>query len=271
MRRRVGVMTVPLACLVVLFVAPLASAQTPGEGPLPASQPLLNARGSLLPPDSPDWGINSYIAYVVPAWSFNNRRDAQHHVNGGYMNKSGGTESYFDQTIYLPSGAIVDGVTTYYYDVDASANVEFYFYRMTYTGAAAATPTLLFVQNSTGNGGFQAGYAPLTTSETILNYSGSMLNAYYLVVGLKPSGSQSDLSFGGVAVWYRLQISPAPATATFYDVPTDYWAFRHIQALAASGITAGCAAGYFCPENYVKRSEMAVYLAKALGLHWPDA
>jgi len=24
-------------------------------------------------------------------------------------------------------------------------------------------------------------------------------------------------------------------------------------------------------ENYVKRSEMAAYLAKALGLHWPDA
>jgi len=45
---------------------------------------------------------------------------------------------------------------------------------------------------------------------------------------------------------------------------------RHIEALAASGITAGCGTGVFCPEQNVKRSEMAVYLAKALGLHWPD-
>jgi len=78
------------------------------------------------------------------------------------------------------------------------------------------------------------------------------------------------LRFGGATLWYTLQISPAPATATFSDVPTGYWAFRHIEALAASGITAGCGGSNFCPENYVKRSEMAVYLAKALGLHWSD-
>ncbi len=62
----------------------------------------------------------------------------------------------------------------------------------------------------------------------------------------------------------------APASPTFTDVPTGYWAFQHIEALAASGITAGCGSGNYCPEQYVKRSEMAVFMSKALGLHWPN-
>ena len=74
--------------------------------------------------------------------------------------------------------------------------------------------------------------------------------------------------FKAVRIYYHLQVSPAPATATFVDVPTGYWAFRHIEALAASGITAGCGGGAFCPEEPLTRAQMAVFLAKALGLHW---
>lgn len=41
-------------------------------------------------------------------------------------------------------------------------------------------------------------------------------------------------------VYYTLQVSPAPAVATFSDVPTSHPFFRFIEALVASGITAGC-------------------------------
>ncbi len=41
-----------------------------------------------------------------------------------------------------------------------------------------------------------------------------------------------------------------------------------MEALAASGITAGCDATNFCPNEPITRVQMAVYLAKALGLHW---
>ena len=68
-------------------------------------------------------------------------------------------------------------------------------------------------------------------------------------------------------IYYNLQVSAAPATATFTDVPTGYWVFQYVEALAASGITSGCGGGNFCPEQAVKRSEMAVFLSKALGLH----
>jgi len=67
--------------------------------------------------------------------------------------------------------------------------------------------------------------------------------------------------------WHRT-ISPAPATATFSDVPTNHWAFQFVEALAASGITAGCGGGKYCPDDPITRGQMAIYLSAALGLHW---
>jgi hypothetical protein len=35
-----------------------------------------------------------------------------------------------------------------------------------------------------------------------------------------------------------------------------------------SGITVGCGSGDYCPSSFITRGEMAVFLAKALGLQW---
>ncbi len=76
--------------------------------------------------------------------------------------------------------------------------------------------------------------------------------------------------FGGVGVFWRRQVSPAPRAATFLDVPTEHTYFQFVEALAASGITAGCGGGdFFCVNSPLTRGQMAVFLAKALGLHWP--
>jgi hypothetical protein len=45
--------------------------------------------------------------------------------------------------------------------------------------------------------------------------------------------------------------------------------YDYIGALAASGITSGCGGGNFCPDSPLTRRQMAVFLTKALGLHWP--
>jgi len=70
-------------------------------------------------------------------------------------------------------------------------------------------------------------------------------------------------------LFYRLQVSPAPPTADFGDVPTNHPYFQFIEALSGSGITAGCGNGDYCPDRPITRGEMAVFLAKALGLQWP--
>ena len=68
--------------------------------------------------------------------------------------------------------------------------------------------------------------------------------------------------------WER-QVSPAPVFATFGDVPVDHPFFQFVEALADSGITAGCGNGNFCPDAPLTRGQMAVFVSKALGLHWP--
>jgi hypothetical protein len=52
----------------------------------------------------------------------------------------------------------------------------------------------------------------------------------------------------------------------FTDVPDNYWAAVWIKQLAADGITGGCGAGVYCPENPVTRAQMAVFIVKTFGL-----
>lgn len=78
-------------------------------------------------------------------------------------------------------------------------------------------------------------------------------------------------NLGGIAgmlVGYVLQVSPPPPLASFDDVPTDHPFFKFIEALTASGITAGCDTNppRFCPDQPLTRGQMAVFLAVGLGL-----
>lgn len=79
----------------------------------------------------------------------------------------------------------------------------------------------------------------------------------------------ADLGWGGALLQWKATLSPAPATASFSDVPTDHPFFAYIEALQSSGITAGCGAGMYCPDDPITRGQMAVFVAKALGLYWP--
>jgi hypothetical protein len=84
------------------------------------------------------------------------------------------------------------------------------------------------------------------------------------------TGASSATSFSAVIVSYRLRVSPAPATATFGDVPVGHPQMRFIEALAAAGITGGCGGGNYCPDAPLTRGQMAVFLSTALGLHFPN-
>ena len=74
---------------------------------------------------------------------------------------------------------------------------------------------------------------------------------------------------GGVRIVWHRQVSPPPATATFPDVPTNHLFFQYVEALYAAGITAGYGNGNYGVNDPISRGQMAVFLAKALGLHWP--
>jgi hypothetical protein len=87
---------------------------------------------------------------------------------------------------------------------------------------------------------------------------------------LQPNVTNGTVRFLGGDVSYKLRISPAPVTARFTDVPTTHPFFQYIEALAASGVTAGCTATQYCPDAPLTRGQMAVFLSRALGLHFPN-
>ncbi|WP_456449139.1 S-layer homology domain-containing protein [Thiolapillus sp.] len=50
----------------------------------------------------------------------------------------------------------------------------------------------------------------------------------------------------------------------FDDVPASHWACGYIEEFANLGITSGCNANNYCPEDNVTRSQMAVFFVKGL-------
>ena len=165
----------------------------------------------------------------------------------------------------LPNGALLTGIEAYFCNTDPNHNyllgVQLYssWYdgtNNTYLGAA------VYSNSSSGCGEFQI--ADLTP----LNYQVNYYDNQLVLVGRidKSDGSQA---LAGVNLFYRLQVSPAPPTPDFGDVPTSSPQYQFIEALYASGITAGCGSGNYCPNAPLTRGQMAVFLAKALGLQWP--
>lgn len=67
------------------------------------------------------------------------------------------------------------------------------------------------------------------------------------------------------------QVPPGPATATFPDVPPDFWAFKYIEFLAKRDVVRGFPDGLYHPELDVDRASMEVFIARAFELPLPGA
>lgn len=87
-----------------------------------------------------------------------------------------------------------------------------------------------------------------------------------------PSPVPAESNVVPVPLAVRVPASPSPSpTATpeatepagFSDVPTDFWAYPFITALAARNIISGFPDGTFRPEDPVTRAEYAAMLQKA--------
>ena len=63
-----------------------------------------------------------------------------------------------------------------------------------------------------------------------------------------------------------LDVSSAPATATFSDVPTTHYAFKYVEAAAKAGLIHGVGNGMFGAGADLSRQDMAVLFVRALGV-----
>jgi len=175
----------------------------------------------------------------------------------------------FGASLHLPSGAKIVSIELDYYDVSPVAQAYANFFVCDYKGLNCTNP----IHCSSGYT-ICSGVENVSGDDfVVVDLSGDGIsvdnfeNRYFFWVG---NGSlDGTTSTSRISVGYQLQVSPAPATASFTDVPTSSPQFQFVEALVAAGITAGCGGGNYCPNNPVTRGQMAVFLAKALGLQWP--
>jgi hypothetical protein len=165
----------------------------------------------------------------------------------------------------LPSGAVIEAMQLEACDTNATAGAQVMaaLYRQVQLEAAVVTLAGPVVTGGTPGCAFFT--ALVTPPHTVNNDDGTYAAEVFM------TGGSLSTRFQAVRVVYRLQVSPAPGTATFpNDVPASHPFFRFVEALAAAGITGGCSAGSYCPDSPVTRGQMAVFLATALGLHFPN-
>lgn len=207
---------------------------------------------------SPDWGTSSDVVVLVAAKAFVPRNTATvlstYWDNGVTYVQS--TLNYLYASVSPPLGALITGVGFDGYDVDGTLNIA---WGLRVANADGSSTSLAWY-GSSQSGGWFSSYGSIAPHQVALG------KYYFLLVDLAKIGQ--DMRIRGMRLYYKLQVSPSPATATFSDVPTGHIFFQYVEALAASGITAGCGNGNYCPDEPLTRGQMAVFLSKAIGLHW---
>jgi len=188
-----------------------------------------------------------------------------------------GADCLWAAQIGLPLGAEVIQIQLMAYDNTTGGRVGMWLlaYESAWDGTIPHYTNLGYIETgTTETPEFTRQTLYLTGSPVVIraweDLDGDEISHYvsYVVRIRMDSVPSPTLQMWGVALVWNRVISPAPASATFPDVDPSFWAFREIEALAASGITTGFPDGTFKPTAAVTRAQMATFLARALGLHW---
>ena len=235
--------------VLTILLASVAAAQAP-----PASLLVPTTRRA---PE--EFGTQDYTVTVIDATAFT--ADGPFSTDNGSMSRTfnffGG---HYFAGVNIPTGAVIDFIGLESYSNADIPLVATLFYLSRYSGTTYGIVSVTSTAHT-----FDTDYNP-TALGLLLGQNAH--NALVLDVYQRPGFGNSP-AFGWVEIWWKRVVSPAPATASFNDVPTSHPFFQFIEALKASGITGGCGGGNYCPDNPLTRGQMAVFLSKALGLHWP--
>jgi hypothetical protein len=216
------------------------------------------------------YGLNSQDL-VIPAFAFAPTfHDYQFLIGANGIMPTAAQEQTWVASVGVPDGGIVDEIDVLVVDNDGgaiiSAAASLAAFPVSGSGTCGGPVATGDSTGITGQGTIVMaspfGTEPLT-SRGLCGGVDSWLGRYVTVTMLS-----SGQSLAGARIAWHRSVSPAPGTATFADVPVSDGAFQYIEALVASGITAGCGGGNFCPDATLTRRQMAVFLSKALGLHW---
>jgi len=194
--------------------------------------------------------------------------------SSGYLIKQNAGELQLYAPLQLPDGAVITRLCLYARNEDVSnvVNVSLQAVKLASPGHA---PGVVSIPGTLALADFHNGYGEVCTNPISYEFHETAdvdgdqapeLVAHRLRAFV-PFGA---FALGGVRITWHRQVSAPPATATFPDVPTSHLFFQHVEALYAAGITAGYGNGNFGVNDPITRGQMAVFLAKALGLHWAN-
>lgn len=250
--------------VVLLFLASALIAQT-------RSDPTLGGVAVTATPTTQNtYGTQGLVTYSIEALAFvSNDSDTtytlQPNPDVGLYRTSASGIGCFVAPVHLPQGAKVYNLILDSCDSNAANDV----FGLLFSQPLPSGATTTYGVNSGGTPGCGTRFtADISASNVVIdNYNNSYFARVCMFV------PDSSLVLKGFSLQYKIQVSAAPGTATFSDVPTSHPFFQYIEALGASGITAGCTAPpnpQYCPDAPLTRGQMAVFLSRALGLHWPN-
>ena len=178
---------------------------------------------------------------------------------GGFTRYPSDNASLWAAPLHLPGGSVVRRLELDYCDNNPAGHLYLTLRECDNEGLIC---TNVVEVDSTNNG------CNFVSDDTL----SLRIDNFHKIYGLSLAFGAADGSvvLGGAIVSYQLEVSPAPVTPSFADVPKTDAAYQFIEAVYASGITAGCGGGKFCPDAPLTRRQMAVFLAKALGLQWTN-
>ena len=216
--------------------------------------------GTLVVP-SPAYGTVLYSVTSVFAASFNGVGilDPIATDGVGYRYFTGGSGLLIG-SVSIPSGVVIDFIGLNSCD-PAGSSFDLTLYDATVGSDYTAVGSMVSSLNP----------CAVQYNGTALNYLYAQTAGHNLQIYIHQDPSTPQDGTAGVMsaeVWWRRQVSTPPADPDFLDVATSNPQYQFIEALFKSGITVGCGGGNFCPNAPVTRGQMAVYLAKALGLAW---
>lgn len=257
-----------LRCLSIAALAlPVATSMTAQDSPAPPVAPQtipVNVGGAAA--SVPEYGTTALTYEQVPGAAFTpfvsgSTYSLSSVITGRVLRTSAFPAQYFAAAVRIPSGALLK-----YLELDACDNtsstgyVQASLVESDRLGSVTASAPFLLTDGT--------GCHFFSEDLTSLNLVANNLTKHYWLIAYISAAQGFEVGLAGMVVGYQLQVSPAPAVATFGDVPTSAPFFQYVEALAASGITGGCGGGNYCPNNPVTRGQMAVFLAKALGLQF---
>ncbi len=269
-----------VAWVAVLLSAPVA-AQLAGEANMNPAPPITQSsqRDVQAGNVGADLGTGWNILQIPAAAFTTSRDDMPYQIDAlGYVRAPFGMPSYFFVApVTLPTGAGIGFLGLYADDV-VSSDVRATLHLLRGRGCTMifglcqlpvppSATVLAFVQSG-GSPGYQYVSTALNPLHTVDNNVLQNGSHYVIWVTGEPSSPFAQIAFRGVDIWWKRQISAAPGSARFTDVPTNAQLFREVEALAESGITLGCTPTTFCPDAPLTRRQMAAFLARALGLYW---